>query len=138
MKFESTFHATEDDARRVLERVNAFVAGHVDAPDKASELVIVISEAVNNVVEHAYAQIARQDVHLKLQVLRNKAVVDLRDNGHPFPQHLLGQKTLPRTEVQLDDMPEGGFGWPVIHALVDEISHERDTNENRLSFSMSL
>jgi serine/threonine-protein kinase RsbW len=38
-------------------------------------------------------------------------------------------------ELDLMDLPEGGFGWFMIHSLCKEISFEREHNRNCLTMT---
>ena len=40
--------------------------------------------------------------------------------------------TLPDLGVEVQDMPEGGFGWFLIRSLVDEMTYERCNTGNCL------
>ena len=38
----------------------------------------------------------------------------------------------------IQDMPEGGFGWFMIHTLADSINYERIDDENRFTFCVGF
>ena len=108
--------------------------GRLD-PARVADLVIVLGEVLNNTVEHALA--GRDDGWIDLVVRRagGRLEVETRDDGRPLPPALLAGGTLPQTGASVEDMPEGGFGWFIIHSLVDDMTYEREAGVNHLSFS---
>ena len=93
---------------------------------------IVLAEVLNNIVEHAYADISG-DILITLCNQPGGVVVDIHDQGHPFPQETLPQGTLPKT-CPTNGLPEGGFGWFLIRSLVQNLTYRRDKLGNHLSF----
>lgn len=93
---------------------------------------IVLAEVLNNIVEHAYADMSGE-IHITLCTQADGVVVAIRDQGHPFPQETLPQGALPQTYAS-HDLPEGGFGWFLIRSLVQNLTYRRDTTSNHLSF----
>lgn len=94
---------------------------------------IVLAEALNNVVEHAYA-----DFHGKIEVwvtLRDSFLfIRILDDGLPMPGGVLPGGRLTRS----DDLPEGGFGWYMIRTLSHDLTYQRDGRRNLLSFCISV
>lgn len=105
---------------------------------RLTDMVIVLGEVLNNIVEHALA--GRDDGHVDLSVLRRSGRIEVEtcDNGRPMPPALLSGAELPDIGEELDDMPEGGFGWFIIHSLVDDMIYERESGLNRLAFTFDL
>jgi serine/threonine-protein kinase RsbW len=101
------------------------------------ELVIVLGEVLNNVVEHAFVG-CPDPGWIDVEVVRDgrSVRVALADDGAPLPPALLRGADLPAGGELLDDLPEGGFGWFIVHSLVDDMTYERDGGRNVLSFSV--
>ena len=97
---------------------------------------IVLAEVLNNIVEHAYADISG-DIQITLCNRAGGIVVDIHDQGHPFPQERLPQGTLPET-CPTNGLPEGGFGWFLIRQLCYDITHERHKGKNHLYLKIRL
>ena len=136
MRFERRFAATEDAAGAVLIAARAFVDRHVPQGVMTGDIVVVMAEAVNNVVEHAYCGVARQDMCLSVELNDEQAVIELRDRGRPIDGALLLRKQMPRIDGAVADLPEGGFGWPLIHALASGVRIDRSEDENRLRLTV--
>ena len=93
---------------------------------------IVLAEVLNNIVEHAYADMSG-NIQITLCSRAGGVFVDIHDQGHPFPQEALPQGTLPQT-CPTNGLPEGGFGWFLIRSLVQNLTYRRVNVENHLSF----
>jgi serine/threonine-protein kinase RsbW len=95
---------------------------------------IVLAEVLNNIVEHAYADMSGKIV-LGLQHHPDGVLVTVQDKGNPFPQEELPQGLLPKID-SFADLPEGGFGWFLIRTLVRNLTYLRKDGCNHLSFCL--
>lgn len=106
--------------------------------DDLARVEIALAEILNNVVEHACA--GCPDGRIDIELIRGTAAlqVEVIDNGRAMPDGILpgAERTgLPRN---LDQMPEGGFGWQLIRDLAHDLCYERRGEQNHLSFSIDL
>ncbi|MBN2631373.1 MAG: ATP-binding protein [Rhodobacteraceae bacterium] len=93
---------------------------------------IVLAEALNNVVEHAYAQ-SPGEIEVTVTFSATGLVCSITDAGLPMPGACLPPgdlAPLPKT----GDLPEGGFGWHLIRALSQDLHYRREEGRNLLSF----
>jgi len=97
---------------------------------------IVLAEVLNNIVEHAYANMSG-NIQITLCSQAGGICVNIHDQGHPFPQEVLPQGTLPQT-CPTNGLPEGGFGWFLIRSLVQNLTYRRDNACNHLSFVLPV
>lgn len=120
--------ATHTAVRRVLTGVSreARFAGLGDG--LRSRIDLVLAELLNNVVEHGCAG-GRCVIDLHLRATGTAAEIDMRDDGAPLPGQCLLATALPVAEA--GDLPEGGFGWPLIHMLGEDLHHSREAGWNR-------
>lgn len=107
------------------------------APDRLEDLTILLGEVLNNVVEHALAQRPDATWRLTLAPMRGALRVTVEDGGVPLPPSLPHGAPLPNMDVDSANLPEGGFGWFIIHALADDMMYERIQGRNRLTFSIA-
>ena len=100
-----------------------------DARDAAQ---IVLAEALNNIVEHAYAQFPGE-IEVMVEVCPKGIRCTIADSGRPMPDGCLpeGQLDLPCAG---SDLPEGGFGWGLIRTLSQDLAYQRIGARNLLSF----
>ena len=91
--------------------------------DALIRLELVLAEIMNNIVEHAYAGADSGDMTL----------------GRAMPG---GKLPCPRRydldAMRMDDLPEGGFGWGLIHDLTQGLSYRRVAEENHVRFRIDL
>jgi anti-sigma regulatory factor (Ser/Thr protein kinase) len=94
-----------------------------------SDVRLCVSEAVSNVVRHAYVGEVG-DVHITSQRLGGGVLVVVRDFGSGAP-----------TRRATRAHSSGGFGWPIIRALADRCtvrSTSKDGTEVTMSFGTRL
>jgi len=106
--------------------------------EDAGIVEVVLAEALNNVVEHAYREAPDGHVELTCDVASDKLRFELRDHGVAMPDLTLPEGTCPSAETALEDLPEGGFGWHLIHTLTEDLSYRRDGDLNRTDFAIPL
>ncbi|MEO0991902.1 MAG: ATP-binding protein, partial [Pseudomonadota bacterium] len=99
---------------------------------------LVLAEVLNNVVEHAYAEINPGFINLNLAVEPDGLHVEVVDVGAPMPNGEPPMGCAPDPEVELSDMPEGGFGWFLIRDLARDLTYERRDRANHTSFRIAL
>ncbi len=106
-------------------------------PDRCGTVEIALAEALNNIVEHAYAGTPGEitfDMALGAQGLR----IDLRDNGAPLPGPGIPINDPPVSQGHRDTLPEGGFGWFLIRTLTRDLHYQRTAQENHLTLCFDV
>jgi serine/threonine-protein kinase RsbW len=81
------------------------------------ELELALTEALSNVMRHAYEGAEDQEIHLALLVDERGVRLDIRDFGVTFDFESLGP-------VDLENPQEGGYGVFMIESLVDDVARE--------------
>jgi serine/threonine-protein kinase RsbW len=103
-----------DDARRwVTDHVRA--AGVDD--DAIFELELALTEALANIVAHAYSGEPDHEIRLGVSIGADRIEVSVRDWGRQFERASY-------TPRDLDDPGEGGYGVYLIDELMDEVGRE--------------
>jgi serine/threonine-protein kinase RsbW len=128
---EPTVRHTLGDLRKWMRRVKI-------SADTLGTIELVLAEALNNIVEHAYAQTGQGHVHLCIRRHKAHLAFELLDQGGPLPGLSLPLAALPGTTGPICDLPEGGFGWFLIHRLTSDLSYQRIADENRLTFKIRI
>lgn len=93
---------------------------------------IVLAEALNNIVEHSYAE-QGGEIDLRIHAEGDGLACVIVDRGRPMPCELLAAAPHPMDSVS-GGLPEGGFGWYLIRTLARDLGYLRQGNRNRLSF----
>lgn len=134
----SRFEATESGVRNQITKVSVLLDSAVVDPDRFNDMLMVIGEVLNNIVEHGCANVETAEIGLTVLQSRCNLLVETEDQGPPLPPSLLQKRDPPSIDVPIPDLPEGGFGWFMIHTLVDNMTYERRDGRNLLSFSFEL
>lgn len=95
---------------------------------------IVLAEALNNVVEHAYSN-APGPILVGIDHLPPILRVSVYDLGLPIPDGKLPKGEM-KPMMEGEELPEGGFGWFLIRTLTMDLEYERDGSFNKLRFAV--
>lgn len=95
---------------------------------------IVLAEALNNIVEHAYAGRSGQ-IEVTLTLRDHDLVCSILDSGLPMPGETLPEGR-PVPIIPTNDLPEGGYGWFLIRTLSHDLDYRRVDGRNLLSFRL--
>lgn len=100
-------------------------------------LEIVLAEAMNNIVEHAYLD--RPDGRIVVRLMREaqSLACEIVDTGTAMPEDTLPTGENPLTSGY-SDLPEGGFGWFMIRELADVLRYRRAGGRNYLFIRLEL
>jgi serine/threonine-protein kinase RsbW len=97
---------------------------------------IVIAEALNNIVEHAYAGQSGA-IFVSVHLAEDGLECAFTDHGAAMPDN-----TLPPGKLHdlgnIADLPDGGFGWYLIRALVQDLQYSRACGQNFLRFRLPI
>ncbi|MDE4275169.1 ATP-binding protein [Phaeobacter gallaeciensis] len=136
--FACSFTATELDARSGITQVVKRLRGLGIPELRVDEVQIALAEAVNNVVEHAYAGKTPGDVRIRCSLEPERLWINITDAGAPFPEGELPEGKPANLDVAPEDLPEGGFGWFLIRELTSDIHYERSVGNNQLSLCFEI
>ncbi|OWU85527.1 hypothetical protein ATO6_00865 [Oceanicola sp. 22II-s10i] len=99
---------------------------------------LVLAEALNNVVEHAYRDAGAGPVMLHCSFGQGGLSVLIRDRGVPMPSMRVPLADLADGQRSPVDLREGGYGWFIIRDLARDIGYERRGAENTLTFRIAI
>lgn len=124
--------------RRVIQETCDTLRDRGMSLDDLGSVEIVLAEALNNIVEHAYPEGPPGEVSLYMRLRRAGLMVEIKDNGRPMPKGRAPIGNHPMAEFHTDPMPEGGYGWFLIRELVRDLIYDRKDGENFLVFRMAF
>ena len=124
--------SSPESVRRVLALIKGALlrAGVTEA--LAHSVEIALAEALNNVVEHAYAGNTEGEVNLSVDLGDAFITVEIVDSGVPLPDRFLAFRRRVTLPNRREDMPEGGVGWPILSDLTSQIRYARKGPQNHL------
>ena len=120
------------DPMAVRDALHLLVKGLPEDGADQGLVELVLAEALNNVVEHAYAGRNGQ-IELTIQRSQSGLRCAIVDEGHPMPNGTLPTGNLDAA-FSSDSLPEGGFGWHLIRSLSHDLRYDRQKGRNHLSF----
>lgn len=136
--FACSFTATNLDARKGIQSVVSKLRSLGVPGARVDEVQIALTEAVNNVVEHAYEDTTPGDVRIRVELAPERLWISIQDAGSPFPQGELPEGKPADISGPTDSLPEGGFGWFLIRELASQVQYERSDGNNNLSLCFEI
>jgi serine/threonine-protein kinase RsbW len=137
-KLQFCFPANTDAVRKVLADTLTGLR-HLELPiEETGTIEIVLAEALNNVVEHSYADRPSGMVNLQIDQTSNDLCFLISDRGQPMPDNALPLGRPHDLNCAMHDLPEGGFGWFLIRDLARDLQYTRKGRKNILSFRIAV
>lgn len=93
---------------------------------------LVLAEVLNNITEHAYAGRIGA-ISVALHCTNEHLAFRVTDRGRAMPGNSVPIPPPPDPSPP-DNLPEGGFGWYLIHLLTTKLSYQRMPEQNILAF----
>ncbi len=121
------------EAERVsvfLEVVERFAQELAFPPSRIQRLVLVLEEALLNVVRYAYGGEAGGDVDIRCWGTEVGMSLEVRDRGRPFDPLSVPDPDLSKGVAE---RPVGGLGIFLIKKMADEVSYRREDETNILT-----
>ena len=135
--FSLAMTASEASVREALAQLRQALVDDDIGDSLCSSVEIALAEALNNIAEHAYPGDTPGPVDIAARINPHTVTFELRDNGREMPGSRIPDGILPDNEVPLDDLPEGGFGWFLLHSLTQSLNYEREDGQNRLTLTFA-
>ncbi|MEM8731557.1 MAG: ATP-binding protein [Pseudomonadota bacterium] len=132
---EFSYRANDLDTRASLDRIMARLAAELPTQltqDRAGIVEIALAEITNNIVEHAYAGVDDGEIHLSAHLSGTMLHFAFVDDGAPLPNETLPSGRPPDLNGPCEALPEGGFGWFLIHSLTSHLHYRRENDRNCL------
>ena len=133
-QFTMSSVANNDEVRILLARLCDELAYYGVSSDTRSSAQLVLAEALNNITKHAYGGRGEGTVQVQTEVGSEMLRFTLNDTGEAIPGPRLPRGRPQDTDVPLEDLPEGGFGWFMIRSLAKDLSYARRGDWNELCF----
>lgn len=131
------FTGSPEGVRGALADLRTFLRGAALDEDAAGTAEIVLAEVLNNVAEHAYEMRGEGKVSLAVALNAHHLSIDVTDAGAPLPGLDLPAGHPPRLDSECD-LPEGGFGWFLIHQLTSALHYHRVNGCNHLHLELTF
>ncbi|MBD3665689.1 ATP-binding protein [Sulfitobacter sp. TSTF-M16] len=131
----SSEHAVRDALRDVIHGLGPL---GLDI-EEVGTVELVLAEALNNIVEHAYPPDAQGGpIHVTCRHRQKGLFFTIRDRGKAMPDGQIPLGMVQDVNVDVMDMPEGGFGWFMIRDLAKDVAYQRQGCENELQLRLAI
>lgn len=135
--FKVTLHGTPEAVRNGVATCMKNLASLNLDPEKLAVAELVMAETLNNIVEHAFCgQSSPGLVRLSCAYDGRYLSLNFKDAGSALPEHILPRPKQFEAFNDIQSLPEGGFGWGLIHELTDEVSFKRVGRFNSLTLKI--
>lgn len=135
--FEVTLQGTNEAVRAALASCMSKFAPLNLSEDMLGQVELVMAETLNNIVEHAFCD---RPVPGLIQIScahRDRLLsLEFQDRGVALPGLALPSPKPFGTATDLRSLPEGGFGWGLIHELTQTIAYQRIGTLNILTLTI--
>ncbi len=133
VSISSSEMAVRDALKQVLTALDPLELG----VEEAGTVELVLAEALNNVVEHAYPE-AEGTISIACAHKLDGLHLRIVDKGEAMPDGTTPLGQLASLDVDFEDLPEGGFGWFLIRDLAKDVLYRRVGSENQLSMRLAV
>jgi serine/threonine-protein kinase RsbW len=108
-------------------------------PEERGTIELVVAEILNNIVEHAYpVSDAPGPIAIHCEHHRDGLHFQIKDEGKAMPDGKMPLGQMASLDVDLMDLPEGGFGWFLIQDLAKDVNYRRIGCENLLNMRLAV
>ncbi|WP_299921175.1 ATP-binding protein [uncultured Pelagimonas sp.] len=138
LAFRYVLHSTPEAVRETLTSLRCDLESQSFFTCPGDMWELVIAEVLNNIVEHAYGESPNGEIRFDVEFDETRVLAGFIDTGAAMPEGALPAGTPANLDVDMQLMPEGGFGWYLIQSLSDRLIYERKGAENHLSLEMPI
>lgn len=96
-------------------------------PEAAALVDLAITEICSNVVRHGHPRDPEHTYDVVVKTLTDTVEIEVRDAG---PAFVMDTPAMPSVDVDLADLPEGGYGVALVAGTMDEFERWREDGVN--------
>ncbi|MEM8486982.1 MAG: ATP-binding protein [Bacteroidota bacterium] len=115
---------------RIVDETEAFLGGLITDPEFAYKIVLLVSEAATNAIEHGNALDVSKQVKLDVKVIPSKVTITVEDEGEGFERTAVQN---PTADENL--LIDGGRGLFFIEEMADDVSYELNGRRVNIVFN---
>ncbi len=136
LDYRMQLKATPEDVRKALGELCEAVRPLGLPAELTGTVELVLAEVLNNIVEHAYAGANAGHIDLRARYMDSGFRFEITDEGSEMPGGMLPVGEHVDLDTDLNALPEGGFGWYLIHDLTENLQYHRASGRNQLRFTI--
>ncbi|WP_298915601.1 ATP-binding protein [uncultured Roseobacter sp.] len=137
--FEISVQSSDMAVRDALAQILTELGPLELSVEESGTIELVLAEVLNNIVEHAYPEPDNPgDIHIYCNHRPDGLHLKITDQGAAMPDGAAPLGKQASLDVDLMDLPEGGFGWFLIQDLAKDVQYARVENENQLTIRIAV
>ena len=120
---EQIFNITSNygEVIEINKSIREFLTGNKIEIYVCNAVEICLTEALNNVIKHAYKGENSNQIEIIIRINDNLLGIDIIDEGCPRENLIISELNFDPTDI--DNLPEGGMGLYIIKQLMDELNY---------------
>ncbi len=117
-----------------VEKIVQYICEELDLPeDVFGNILIALTEAVNNAIYHGNKSDPSKKVSIRLEQHNNELAFTISDEGNGFDYQNLPDPTLPENITKI-----GGRGIFIIHQLADHVQFKNNGRTIEIKFNVPV
>jgi len=136
-KWTNTYTIKSDlsEVKELANQFNGFCAINRLNKKVSGLLELVLVEATNNIIIHAYEGKSGFDIKSNFEISESEVIITLVDNGKEF-KYEEKQQNINTDEIK--DLAEGNWGLDLITSITDKTIRRRENDANILTIKKSI
>lgn len=137
LSLQFRFQSRPQQVTDTVKLASDWLVSHHVGESFCADVTLVLAEALNNVVEHAYLYSKDGEIDILVRLRPDRLQTTIKDKGRKFD----GPPPVKEMDVEnmdFEELPEGGFGWNLIRTLTDNVEFERKDEQNCLTLTRNL
>lgn len=119
-----------EDLRLLHDAIDQYCRARDLPAQPVGQLQLALEEHVTNIIRHGSKSEASQPVTVRVRIIDDNLVVEVRDSGPPFNPLELPS---PDLHLPMEKRPLGGLGIHMMRQLTDRLEYRRDGASNLLT-----
>jgi len=120
---EQKFNITSDygEVIKINKSIREHLSGNKIETYVCNAVEICLTEALNNVIKHAYKGENSNQIEIIIRINNNQLEIDIVDEGAPRKNLIISELNF--DPAKIDNLPESGMGLYIIKQLMDELNY---------------
>ena len=120
---EQKFNITSDygEVIKINKSIRDHLSGNKIETYVCNAVEICLTEALNNVIKHAYKGENSNQIDIIIRINNNQLEIDIVDEGSPRKNLIISELNFDPTKI--DNLPESGMGLYIIKQLMDDLNY---------------
>ena len=135
---EQIFNITSNygEVIEINKSIRDYLSGNNIETHVCNAVEICLTEALNNVIKHAYKGESSNQISIIIRLNNNQLEIDIIDEGFPRKNLIISELNFDPTDI--DNLPEGGMGLYIIKQLMDDLNYYSLNGKNYFTLKKQI